>query len=256
MRVITANVNGVRSAAQKGFFDWLTTMQADVICLQEIKAHPSQLADPVFSPLGYHCYYHPAEKPGYSGVGIYTKQLPQRIHNQVGIPWADSEGRYLQIDFDRYSVASIYLPSGSSSELRQVQKIKFLEAYLPILTTQRQEAREYILCGDWNIAHKIIDIKNWRTNQKNSGFLPEERAWLDQVFDELGYVDAFRVVNADPDEYTWWSFRGRAYEKNVGWRIDYQIVTPGLADKIQHAFIDKSLKFSDHAPVIVDYDLA
>lgn len=256
MRIITANVNGIRSAAQKGFFDWLTSVDADVICLQETKAHPDQLTAPLFSPAGYHCYYHPAEKPGYSGVGIYSKRLPQKVHNQIGIPWADSEGRYLQVDFDNYSVASIYLPSGSSGDVRQAQKMRFLSAYLPILTQQLQEDRAYILCGDWNIAHKIIDIKNWRANQKHSGFLPEERAWLDQVFDELGYVDAFRVVNQEPEQYTWWSFRGRAYEKNVGWRIDYQIVTPGLATKIKDAFVDKSVKFSDHAPLIIDYDLS
>lgn len=255
MRIITANVNGVRAAAKKGFFEWLATVNADIVCLQEIKAHPDQLTDAHFSPQGYHCYYHPAEKPGYSGVGIYSKRLPQQVHYQIGLPWADSEGRYLQIDFETYSVASIYLPSGSSSEIRQAQKMRFLGEYLPILTQQRHQDRQYILCGDWNIAHKIIDIKNWRSNQKNSGFLPEERAWLDQVFDELGYVDAFRVINQEADQYTWWSYRGRAYEKNVGWRIDYQIISPQLASSVKGGFIDKSVKFSDHAPLIMDYDL-
>lgn len=255
MRVVSTNVNGVRAAAKKGFFEWLPTINADVICLQEIKAHPDQLTDPHFSPDGYHCYYHPAEKPGYSGVGIYSKIKPKQVHYQLGLPWADKEGRYLQLDFENCYIASIYLPSGSSSEERQVLKMRFLAEYLPILSEQLQHDKPYILCGDWNIAHKIIDIKNWRANQTHSGFLPEERAWLDQVFDELGYVDAFRVINQSPDQYTWWSFRGRAYEKNVGWRIDYQIVSPALAPTISSGFIDKSVKFSDHAPLIIDYQI-
>jgi len=255
LRIISTNVNGIRSAAQKGFFDWLTQIDADILCLQEIKAHPHQLTAPLFSPTGYHCYYHPAEKPGYSGVAIYSKQLPKQVHYQIGIPWADAEGRYLQVDFDTFAVASIYLPSGSSGDLRQAQKMRFLSQYLPILTAQLHDNKPYILCGDWNIAHKQIDIKNWRANQKHSGFLPEERAWLDQVFNELGYVDAFRVINPLPDQYTWWSFRGRAYEKNVGWRIDYQIISPQLAGQVVAGFIDKSVRFSDHAPLIMDYQL-
>lgn len=255
MRVISANVNGVRAAAKKGFFEWLDAIHADVVCLQEIKAHPDQLTDPIFNPKGYHCYYHPAQKPGYSGVGIYSKVAPTHVHTNSGIAWADEEGRYLQVDFGDVSIASIYLPSGSSSEARQAQKMLFLEQYLPILTQQLTDKRQYILCGDWNIAHKIIDIKNWRSNQKNSGFLPEERAWLDQVFDELGYVDAFRVINQEADQYTWWSYRGRAYEKNVGWRIDYQIVSPTLKSCIQAGFIDPKHRFSDHAPLIMDYDI-
>ncbi len=252
-RVITANTNGIRSAAKKGFFDWLQTQNADVVCIQETKAQRDQLEHEQFCPQGYHCYYFDAEKKGYSGTALYARQKPDRIHTGLGWGSADTEGRYLQADFGKLSVASLYLPSGSSSEAAQAKKFDFLDRYLPLLREQAQDGRDYILCGDWNIAHKPIDLKNWKANQKNSGFLPEERAWLDTLFDDVGFVDAFRVVNTDADQFTWWSNRGQAWAKNVGWRIDYQIVTAALREKIVSATIYKDERFSDHAPLVMEY---
>ena len=255
MKVISLNANGIRAAARKGFFDWLADQQADVVCIQETKAQEHQLGDEVFRPAGFHSYYFDAEKKGYSGVAIYSKQCPDKVIRGLGFDEFDREGRYIEARFGKLSVASLYLPSGSSSEVRQEAKYRFLDSYMPELKKMRRRRREYILCGDWNIAHKNIDLKNWRANRKNSGFLPEERAWLDELFGPVRYVDAFRQVNREEDQYTWWSNRGRAWDKNVGWRIDYQIVTPGLGDKALSASIYKDQRFSDHAPLIMDYDL-
>ena len=252
-RVITANTNGIRSAAKKGFFTWLETQNADVVCIQETKAQRDQLDDALFHPVGYHCFYFDAEKKGYSGTALYAKQKPDQIITGLGWISADSEGRYLQADFGNLSVVSLYLPSGSSSEQAQQKKFDFLACYLPVLKEQINSGRDFILCGDWNIAHKPIDLKNWKSNQKNSGFLPEERAWLDTLFDEIGFVDAFRVINQEENQFTWWSNRGAAWEKNVGWRIDYQIVTPALRNTVQRVEIYKAERFSDHAPLIMDY---
>jgi exodeoxyribonuclease III len=254
MRIITVNVNGIRSAASKGFFQWMVRQQADVICLQETKAQRHQLDDRVFLPRGWHAYFHDAEKKGYSGVAIYTRRKPDKVITGLGWPDMDAEGRYIEARYGPLSVISLYLPSGSSSEERQVIKFSFLDRFMPLLRKLRLKRREYILCGDWNIAHRQIDLKNWRGNQKNSGFLPEERAWMDTLFGPAGYVDAFRVVNQEPDQYTWWSNRGQAWAKNVGWRIDYQVVTPGLAPLVRGARIYKAKRFSDHAPLVMDYD--
>ena len=254
-RVITANTNGIRSAAKKGFFTWLETQHADVVCIQETKAQREQLDDALFHPQGYHCYYFDAEKKGYSGTALYAKQKPDQVITGLGWASADTEGRYLQADFGKLSVVSLYLPSGSSSEQAQQKKFDFLACYLPVLKEQINSGRDFILCGDWNIAHKPIDLKNWKSNQKNSGFLPEERAWLDTLFDEIGFVDAFRVINQEENQFTWWSNRGAAWEKNVGWRIDYQIVTPALRNTVQRVEIYKAERFSDHAPLIMDYAL-
>jgi len=254
-RVITANTNGIRSAAKKGFFDWLQTQNADVVCIQETKAQRDQLEHEMFCPSGYHCHYFDAEKKGYSGTALYSKQKPDRIVTGLGWASADTEGRYLQADFGKLSVVSLYLPSGSSSDAAQEKKFDFLDRYLPILKQQAKDGRDYIVCGDWNIAHKPIDLKNWKGNLKNSGFLPEERAWLDTLFDEAGFVDAFRVINQEENQFTWWSNRGQAWANNVGWRIDYQVVTPALRDKIKHVEIYKDQRFSDHSPLIMDYDL-
>lgn len=253
MRVVTLNLNGIRAAARKGFYTWFEHVQPDVMCLQETKAQLHQLEDEMFHPAGYHGYFFDAEKKGYSGVAIYTRHKPQKVHTGLGFPLADTEGRYLQVDFSGLSVASLYLPSGTSGDIRQNCKYEFLDFYADHLQALRRKRREYIICGDFNIAHKQIDIRNWRANQKHSGFLPEERQWLDHVFDELGYVDAFRQVNTAPDMYTWWSNRGQAWANNVGWRIDYQIVTPGLADSVKAADIYKEERFSDHAPLVMDY---
>ena len=253
MRIITLNVNGLRAAARKGFFDWLIQQEADVVCLQETRAQEHQL-DAGWYPNGWKIYCFDAEKLGYSGVAIITPHMPDRVTEGLGWALADREGRYIQLDFGRLSIASIYIPSGSHSEARQGCKFDFLNRYQAVLETHNQQDREYILCGDWNIAHKPIDLKNWRANQKSSGFLPEERAWLDYVFDELGYVDAFRALNTEPEQYTWWSNWGRAWEKNVGWRIDYQVISPELKSKLISASIYKGRRFSDHAPLIIDYE--
>ena len=256
MRVISLNANGIRSAARKGFFNWLRVQRADVVCLQETKAQEHQLDHGMFRPGPFHCHYFDAEKKGYSGVAIYARREPDEVIRGLGFDEFDREGRYIEARFGDLSLASIYLPSGSSSEERQAAKFRFLDLFMPYLRRLRRRRREYILCGDWNIAHKPIDLKNWRSNQKNSGFLPEERAWMDQLLGPVGYVDAFRVVNEEPEQYTWWSNRGRAWDKNVGWRIDYQIVTPGLREKVLGTKIYKRKRFSDHAPLIIDYDLA
>jgi exodeoxyribonuclease-3 len=256
MRIITFNANGIRSAAKKGFFSWFANQNADILCIQETKAQSHQLTDDHFTIPGYQSYFFDAEKKGYSGVALYSRHVPDKVNMGLGWPTADTEGRYIQADFGNISVASLYLPSGSSGEHRQVIKYDFMDHYELLLKKQNDGAREFILCGDWNIAHKNIDIKNWKSNQKSSGFLPEERAWLDKLFGALGYVDAFRVVNQESDQYTWWSERAKAWAKNVGWRIDYQIITPGLTQSIQSASIYRDEKFSDHAPLIMDYDMS
>jgi exodeoxyribonuclease-3 len=255
MRIVTLNANGIRSAARKGFFDWMDRQDADVVCVQETKAQLEQLADPIFHPHGYHCHYFDAEKKGYSGVAIYSRHKPERVVAGYGSREFDAEGRYVELQFKGLSVVSLYLPSGSSSEVRQQAKFRFLDEFMPYLRALKRRRRDYILCGDWNIAHRPIDLKNWRANQKNSGFLPEERAWLDRLFDEAGYVDGFREVNAEPEQYTWWSNRGQAWQKNVGWRIDYQVLSPRLRGSVNAAAIYKAQRFSDHAPLTVDYDL-
>ncbi|OGI44558.1 MAG: exodeoxyribonuclease III [Candidatus Muproteobacteria bacterium RBG_16_64_11] len=253
MRIITLNLNGIRSAAGKGVFGWLARQQADVVCVQEVKAQEADLAPALHNPNGLRGYFNCAQKKGYAGVGLYCRREPDRVHIGFGSKEHDDEGRYLQADFGKLSVVSLYLPSGSAGAHRQESKYRFMEHFLPVLKRLRRDGREYILCGDWNIAHKEIDLKNWRSNRNNSGFLPEERAWLTKVFDELGWVDVFRTLNAKPDQYTWWSHRGQAYAKNVGWRIDYQIATPGIAKRAEKERIYKGKKFSDHAPLIVDY---
>ncbi len=254
-KIITCNTNGIRAAARKGFFDWLHKEQADVVCIQETKAQEEQLSDPVFSPDGYHCYYNDAIKKGYSGTALYSKVKPQRVITSLGWDPADSEGRYLQADYKGLSVISLYMPSGSSSEEVLQKKLRFMDIFMEHLRTLRRKRREFIICADWNICHQQIDLKNWRSNQKNSGFLPEERAWLDVLYDEVGYVDSFRLVNTEAEQYTWWSNRGQAWAKNVGWRLDYQVISPKLVDKVRGADIYKDERFSDHAPQIMEYDL-
>ena|SRR3990167_601767 len=254
MKVISFNANGIRSAAKKGFFSWLAEQDADFVCIQETKAQVHQLeAEAHFCPVGYFCEYVDAEKKGYSGVAIYARKKPINIITQLDFATSDNEGRYVQFDYADLSVVSLYLPSGTSGDERQAVKMDFLERFTERLIALKSGGREVILCGDYNIAHKPIDLKNWRANQKHSGFLPEERAWLDHLFGELGFVDAFRVVNQDSEQYTWWSHRGRAREKNVGWRIDYQVVTPGLGPRVCGAAIETGHYFSDHAPLTIEY---
>ena len=255
MRIVTFNCNGIRAAARKGFFDWLARTPADAVCLQETKAQLAQLDDPVFHPLPYHCYYFDAVKKGYAGTAIYLRQQPNRLRRGLGFKQADTEGRYIQADFAGLSIASLYLPSGSAGPERQASKFVFMEQYMRHMRSLRNKRREFIICADWNICHQPIDLKNWRANRKNSGFLPEERQWLDQLYDEVGFVDAFRVVNQAPGQYSWWSNRGQARANNTGWRLDYQVITPGLQDKVKSAEIYTAENFSDHAPVIIDYAL-
>jgi exodeoxyribonuclease III len=255
MRVVTLNANGIRSAAAKGFFDWLPGQNADVVCVQETKAQVAQLADPVFWPKGYHCYYFDAATKGYAGTALYARREPSEIVRGFGVPEFDGEGRYLEARFERVAVVSLYLPSGSSGPERQASKFRFLDAFRPHLRKLKRRRTPSILCGDWNIAHRPIDLRNWKSNQKNSGFLPEERLWLDELFDSGHFVDAFRVVNGEPDQYTWWSNRGQAYAKNVGWRIDYHVASASLRGLVRGAAIYKERRFSDHAPLIIDYDV-
>lgn len=254
MKIISFNANGIRSAAKKGFYTWLKNQNADFVCIQETKAQTHQLINtPDYFPEPYFCEYYDAEKKGYSGVAIYAKKKPMQIIKGLGFTTCDTEGRFIQFNYPKFSIVSLYLPSGTSGDARQELKIDFLNKFAKHLQSLRDANVEIIICGDYNIAHKNIDIKNWRNNQKNSGFLPEERAWLDLLFGPMGYTDAFRVVNQEENQYTWWSNRANAWENNVGWRIDYQVITPDFINKVQTAEIYREDKFSDHAPLIITY---
>jgi exodeoxyribonuclease-3 len=275
-RIISLNMNGIRSATRKGAFEWLATQQADIICVQELKAQQDDMTAELLANATHTGWFHFAEKKGYSGSGLYTRMPPAQTHIGFRSKEFDAEGRYVRADFDRklkrgdavgkrgiakLAVISLYAPSGSSSPERQEAKFRFLDEFLPHLAALKKESeetgREFVICGDWNIAHREIDLKNWRSNQKNSGFLPEERAWLTRVFDELGWVDVYRKLHPETtgESYTWWSNRGQAWANNVGWRIDYQIATPGIAAQAVKASIWKETRFSDHAPLVIDYDL-
>ena len=254
MRVITLNVNGIRSAASKGLFRWLAAQRADVVCLQEIKCQEVDLDAKLRGLKAFSSCYAFAQKKGYSGVALLSRKTPDEVARGFASREFDAEGRYVEARFGKLWVISVYLPSGSAGAHRQASKFRFLKHFIVHLSKLQARGHEFILCGDWNIAHKEIDLKNWKSNQKNSGFLPEERAWLTRVFDELGYVDVFRRLNPKPEQYTWWSSRGQAWKKNVGWRIDYQIATPSVAAKAVKESIYKTRRFSDHAPLTIDYD--
>lgn len=255
LRVISANLNGIRSAVNKGFLPWLAAQDADFVCMQELKAQAADLTVDMLNPPGLYGYFHYAEKKGYSGVGVYARKQPDQVIQGLGVPEIDAEGRYLELVYDKLSVISLYLPSGSSGDHRQAAKFAFMEHFFTHLADLVQCGRQVVLCGDWNIAHQEIDLKNWKGNLKNSGFLPEERAWLTRIFNELGWVDVYRRLHPETtgEGYTWWSNRGQAWAKNVGWRIDYQIATRGLASLAQSTSIYRSERFSDHAPLTVDY---
>ncbi|OED39206.1 exodeoxyribonuclease III [Chromatiales bacterium (ex Bugula neritina AB1)] len=254
MRIITLNCNGIRSAARKGFYTWMQQQNADVVCLQETKAQQHQLEDEIFNPSGYTRFLHDAEKPGYSGTALYCRQAPKRVVYGIGDADIDREGRYLEAVYENLSVVSLYMPSGSSGDVRQAFKIRMMDIILPHLLKLKKRRRQYVLCGDWNIAHKECDIRNWRGNKKNSGFLPEEREWLTELFDKHRYVDTFRCLEQEEHEYTWWSNRGQAWANNTGWRIDYQISTPGLGKCVKSTSVYREERFSDHAPLTIDYD--
>ena len=265
MRILSFNANGLRSAASKGFFDWFAQRDVDVLCLQETKAQEHQLTDAVFRPDGYRAYFKDAStKKGYSGVAIYSKREPDEVRTQLGWAPFDDEGRYIEARFGKLSVVSFYIPSGSSGELRQGFKEEVMAWLEPIMREWLASGRDYVLCGDWNIVRAKNDIRNWTGNQKNSGCLPRERAWLSRMIADdrhdglivppkSGWKDAFRVAKPDAVEYSWWSQRGGARANNVGWRIDYQIATPKIAERIRGAEIFPEPRFSDHAPVLVEY---
>ena len=256
LRIISLNLNGIRSATNKGLYPWLQKQDADILCMQELKAQAPDMTREMLQPEGYFGYFHYAEKKGYSGVGIYSRKQPDVVIEGLGMADIDAEGRYIEAQFGNLSVVSLYLPSGSSGEERQAVKFSVMERFYPRLAELKASGREVVICGDWNIAHKEADLKNWKGNKKNSGFLPEERAWMTQIFDDLGWVDVYRRLHPDTTDecYTWWSNRGQAWAKNVGWRIDYQIATPGIAAKAVSTSVYKAERFSDHAPLTVDYD--
>ena len=256
MKIITLNLNGIRSASRKGFYDWFSNQKADFMCLQELKAHQEDLDEQMKAPKGYFGNFSYANKKGYSGVGIYSKEEPNNIITKIGIPELDDEGRYIEINLDKISIISIYLPSGSSGEERQRFKYKVLDKILAVLKKKLKIGKNIVVCGDFNIAHHEIDLKNFKGNKKNSGFLSEERAWLSNLFIEVGWVDIYRNLYPKKGEqgYTWWSNRGQAWAKNVGWRIDYQITNQELAKKAKKANVFKTKRFSDHAPLIIHYD--
>lgn len=255
MDVVSFNLNGIRSAMRKDFALWVDAHQPDFICVQETKAQIKSLDESIYTLPGYYSEFSCAEKKGYSGVGIYAKRKPKTIIKQCGLDWADQEGRYIAFEYDDIIIISLYLPSGSSGDERQVLKYEMLDHFYDNhLSKYILYDKPVIICGDWNIAHKPIDIKNAKANEKNSGFLPEEREWMDKVLD-LGYLDAFREVCDESHQYTWWSFRGQARANNVGWRIDYHITTPHLKNKIVSAEIYPTPLYSDHAPLLIKYDM-
>ena len=257
-KLTSLNLNGIRSANSKGLQAWVSQTAPDCICVQEVKAQADDVRGHFEQIADLNGYFHFAEKKGYSGVGIYTRQEPSDVRVGFGHPEFDAEGRYVELRFDtlgeKRSIISCYFPSGSSGEDRQQAKFRFLAHIYPHLQHLKNE-REFVLCGDINIAHQEIDLKNWKSNQKNSGFLPEERAWMTQLLNEGGLVDVYRQLHpvATDEAYTWWSNRGQAYAKNVGWRLDYHLATPSLAAKARNASIFKGQKFSDHAPISIEY---
>lgn len=255
MRVMSFNANGIRAAQRKGFFEWMAAQDPDVVCIQELKAQQHQLEGvEAFWPAGYHCFYEEAtSRKGYSGVAIYAKREPDEVVRGMGNDEFDSEGRYIEARFGDLRIASLYAPSGSSGDHRQDSKERYLVYFLDFLRQQAAADGDYLIVGDWNIAHREIDLKNWKNNKKNSGFLPHERAWMDTLFDDVGLVDVFRRVNPNEDQFTWWSNRGRAWDNNVGWRIDYHVATPGLADRATAEYIYREERLSDHAPLTIDY---
>jgi len=255
-RLVTLNLNGIRSAANKGFVQWAEQLGADCMGVQEVKAQADDVAGRFEQVAGLRGHFHFAQKKGYSGVGLYTRKTPSDVIIGFGAKEFDAEGRYVEARYDtarrKFSVISCYFPSGSSGEERQAAKFRFLARIYPHLARLKTH-REFILVGDINIAHQEIDLRNWKSNQKNSGFLPEERAWLTKLIGQIGLVDVFRTLNPRPEQYTWWSTRGQAWAKNVGWRLDYHLATPGIAAKAQRESIYLDQRFSDHAPLVIDY---
>lgn len=253
MQIITYNVNGIRAALKKEFADWLKHTDPDVVCLQEIKANIDQFDESIFLDLGYHCYWNSAQKKGYSGVAIFSKIKPQHVEYGCGIEQIDFEGRILRVDFDEVSVMSVYFPSGSSGDIRQAFKIQFLKQFQNYINKLKQSFPKLIISGDYNICHQSIDIHNPQRNKNTSGFLPEERDWMSQ-FLASGFVDSFRYFNSEPHHYSWWSYRARARIKNLGWRIDYNMISENLLSNLKRAVILSEAIHSDHCPVFLEMD--
>ncbi|MDX3226140.1 exodeoxyribonuclease III [Streptomyces sp. ME19-01-6] len=258
LTVTSVNVNGLRAAAKKGFLPWLAGTAADVVCLQEVRAEPGELTAPVREPDGWHTVHAPAAAKGRAGVAVYTRREPEGVRVGFGSAEFDDSGRYLEVDLPGVTVASLYLPSGEVGTERQEEKERFMGEFLPYLKELRERAaaggREVLVCGDWNIAHREADLKNWKSNRKKAGFLPEERAWLSRVYDEAAYVDVVRTLHPDVEgPYSWWSYRGRAFDNDAGWRIDLLVATPGLAERAVKAYVERAASYdqrwSDHAPV-------
>ncbi len=251
MKIVTYNLNGIRAAMSKGLIDWISQVSPDVLCVQEIKANPDQVGVFEFEELGYHHYWYPAQKKGYSGVAIFTKQKPKHIEYGCGIKEYDDEGRILRIDFEEFSVMSVYHPSGSSGDLRQAFKMEWLGEFFNYINQLKATYPNLVICGDFNICHKAIDIHNPKSNANTSGFLPEEREWMEQ-FINSGFVDSFRYFNQEPHQYSWWSYRAGSRAKNLGWRIDYNFVTDNLKNRISRSVILPSAIHSDHCPVLLE----
>ncbi len=252
-RVITANLNGIRAATRKGFFTWMRAQAPDMVCIQETKAQEHQVPPEALDMPAFTTAFVDAQKKGYSGVAIYARRAPDRIVRGLGIDEYDAEGRFVRMDFGELSIASVYVPSGTSGPARQAVKEAFLDRFIAILAQFKHEGRRFIVCGDYNIAHREIDVFDPTSCARTTGFLPQERAWFDDVLDRVGWVDAFRVVNTAPRQFSWWSNFPGAFERNLGWRIDYQLVTPNIAPLVRTASIYRDERFSDHAPVTIDY---
>ena len=253
MKILTYNVNGIRSALNKGFLDWLSASQADMVCLQELKADASQIDTLLFQSLGYELYAMPAEKKGYSGVGILTKKSPLHVEYGCGIEKYDREGRVIRADFEDFSLMSVYMPSGSSGEDRQAFKFEWLDDFYGYSQDLQAKIPQLIISGDYNICHQPIDIHNPVSNKNSSGFLPEEREWM-SAFIGSGFVDTFREFNQEPHQYTWWSYRANARTKNLGWRIDYHMATEAMKSRLKRSVILPEAKHSDHCPVLLEID--
>ena len=251
MRILSWNVNGIRAAYKKGFLDWLKKENPDILCIQETKAHPEQLTDDLRNVDGYESYFSSAERKGYSGVAIYTKQKPKKVEHGFGVKKFDSEGRILVAEYPKFVLMSIYYPNGKASAERLKYKMEFYDAFLKFANKLKKQGKNIIVCGDVNTAHKEIDIARPKENEKVSGFLPEERAWIDKFLSN-GYLDTFRMFNKEPDNYTWWDMITRARERNVGWRIDYFYVNEEFKKKVKDAFILADVMGSDHCPIGIE----
>lgn len=251
--IVTYNINGIRASIKKGLANWVQKVNPDIVCLQEIKANPEQFDKELFEKIGYSIFINSAEKPGYSGVALLSKNKPKNIEYRSGIPEIDFEGRMIRADFETFSVMSVYFPSGSSGDIRQEFKMNFLDLFYDYIKHLKKTIPNLVICGDYNICHEAIDIHNPVRNNNTSGFLPEERVWLSKFLNS-GFIDSFRYLNPNPNQYTWWSYRANARAKNLGWRIDYNMISSSLLLKLKRAIILSEAKHSDHCPVLLELE--